>query len=117
MNTDRIRESLDYGLGMMDESTLDGLRNARYQALSHYKAHAIALEGHGTFHFHHPIGIWLPVAAFILGICAMLYWGSVTDAPPPDANDVDAALLADDLPVPAYTDQRFFDSWVKHSQQ
>ena len=117
MDTEEIRKNLNLGLEMIDDKTLDELRSARNHALSHYHSHALAVEGHGAFHFHSPrIGIWLPVAALVLGICAILYWGTVTDAPAPDANDVDAALLADDLPVPAYTDQKFFDSWIKRSE-
>lgn len=116
MNTEKVVENLDLGLGMIDEKTLEALQGARYHALSHYKAHSFALAGYGVFH-HSRIGIWVPVIALILGICAILYWGTIRETPAPDTSDVDAALLADDLPVPAYTDQKFFDSWLKHSQQ
>ncbi len=116
MNNEKIRESLDLGLEMIDEKTLAELREARYLALSRVEVHALTTGGHSFFLSHPRLGVWLPVTALILGICAILYWGSIKDAPAPDANDVDAALLADDLPVPAYTDQKFFDSWVKPSQ-
>ena len=116
MNSEKIRPYLDAGLEKIDERTLEDLKTARNVALSRYSAHALAIEGHGLFHFHHTrIGIWLPTAALILGLCAILYWGTARNDPQPlDAND-DAALLSDDLPVPAYTDQKFFDSWLKHS--
>ena len=117
MNTDKIREHLDSSLDTIDGKTLEDLKSARQNALSRYEAHELVLEGHGTFHFRHPkIGVWLPMAAFVLGVCAILYWGTAREAPP-DSTDIDAALLADDLPVPAYTDQKFFDSWLNRSQQ
>lgn len=120
MNSEKVRTYLDSGLEKIDEKTLEDLKTARNNALSRYSAHALAIEGHGLFHFHHPrIGIWLPTAALILGLCAILYWGAMKNENQPlplDAND-DAALLSDDLPVPAYTDQKFFDSWLKHSNR
>ena len=118
MNTDKIREYLDSSLDTIDGKTLEDLKSARQNALSRYEAHELVLEGHGALHFRHPrIGVWLPTAAFVLGVCAILYWGTAREAPPPDSTDIDAALLADDLPVPAYTDQKFFDSWLNRSQQ
>lgn len=123
MNTDKIREQLDYGLILMDDETLGRLREARSNALVHYKVHkpawSIALAGHGLNLPHHPkVGVWLPAAALVIGICAIIYWGTVNhDAQNNDANDVDAALLADDLPVPAYMDSKFFESWLNRSQQ
>ncbi len=118
MNSEKIKAYLDAGLERIDEKTLEDLQAARKNALSRYSAHALAIEGHGLFHFHHPrISVWLPTAALILGLCAILYWGTMkNESPAPDAND-DAALLSDDLPVPAYTDQKFFDSWLKRSDR
>lgn len=123
MNTDKIRENLDYGLNMIDAETLNRLQQARSDALSHYPAHkpvwSAALAGRGISPARHPkIGVWLPLAALVLGVCAIIYWGTITHGTQnSDANDVDAALLADELPVPAYTDQKFFDAWLNHSQQ
>ena len=118
MNTDKIREYLDSSLDTIDGKMLEDLESARQNALSRYEAYELALEGGGALHLPHPkIGVWLPMAAFVLGVCAILYWGTAREAPPPDSTDVDAALLADDLPVPAYTDQKFFDSWLNRSQQ
>ena len=116
MNTEEIRTYLDAGLEKIDGETLEGLKNARMNALARCSAHALALEGHGTLLHQHRIGVWLPAIALALGLCAILYWGAVRqDVQPVDSNDIDAALLADELPVPAYTDQKFFDSWLKHS--
>lgn len=118
MNTEKIRTYLDAGLDKIDDATLEDLEAARQNALSRYSAHALAFDGQAALHVHHPrIGVWLPAAALVLGLCAILYWGAARkDVQPVDPND-DAALLADELPVPAYTDQKFFDSWLKRSDQ
>ncbi len=118
MNTGKIREYLDYGLDEIEGETLDRLEEAREQALARYRMHTYSVEiaGHGISHSFHPrLGVWLPAAALIFGICAILYWGN-TAQKNVDQTDEDTALLADDLPVPAYTDQKFFDSWLKRSQ-
>ncbi len=121
MNTDKIRENLNYGLNLIDEKTLDRLQSARSGALAHYKARkpawSVALAGHGFYHPHPKVGVWLPATALVLGICAIICWGTINDVQNNDPNDDDAALLADDLPVPAYTDPKLFDSWLNRSQQ
>ena len=56
----------------------------------------------------------LAVAMSLALLFALGYWQfSDTGS---DVGDIDALLLADDLPVNAYLDHRF-DAWVRRSEQ
>jgi hypothetical protein len=49
-----------------------------------------------------------------LGVAGVSYWSSMERAA--EIEDVDSALLSDDLPINAYLD-RGFDAWLKRTSQ
>lgn len=54
----------------------------------------------------------LALLAMVAGMMGSYYWNSYQNAE--DNIDVDTALLSDDLPMDAYTDQGF-RAWLEHS--
>jgi hypothetical protein len=56
----------------------------------------------------------MAIVGLTLGVVSTYYWNAFEQA---DENaGLDSALLADELPVAAYTDQGF-DAWLEHSSQ
>lgn len=54
----------------------------------------------------------IAIAALMLGMSGTYYWNAYEDAD--DYAEIDSALLTDDLPVAAYTDQGFH-AWLDRS--
>ncbi|CAG4885308.1 conserved protein of unknown function [Georgfuchsia toluolica] len=117
----KIRQALDSGAASLDSSIATRLAKVRYNALDHQKkvaATSLSLAGIGSGMGN----ILLPrfprmlvaIAALTLGIAGTYYLNAFDQA---DENaDVDSALLADDLPIDAYTDHGF-QTWLEHSSQ
>lgn len=57
---------------------------------------------------------WFPVLALVLALSALLTWQVQQHTA--EQNEIDAALLAGDLPVDAYINNDF-NQWVRHSLQ
>ncbi len=55
---------------------------------------------------------FLAITALMLGMIGTYYWNNYEDAD--DDAEIDSALLADDLPITAYTDQGFH-AWLDRS--
>lgn len=116
--TTRIKENLNFGLGRMDATASRRLEAARQRALEAYEpAHAHALHwagNHGgrTHGRHLPLRRWLPIAMLLAALGGALYWQQIMT----EEEDVDAALLSDDLPVNAYLDHGFHE-WLDRSSQ
>lgn len=117
--THKIRQALEYGITGLDSTIAGRLAEARTFALDHQKAAVatLSLAGIGIV----VSDILLPrtrtlmaIVGLTLGIVGTYYWNSFAQA---DENEeVDSALLADELPVDAYTDQGF-QAWLEHSSQ
>jgi hypothetical protein len=112
----RIVRHLDRGLVDMDQRTLARLRSARAIALEHGDVHpAWRLAWAGWSHpgpglrYFTPRYI-LPVAALVLAVSGMMYFQQMQYSE--DPVDIDAKLLASDLPIDAYLDQGL-DAWLK----
>jgi len=56
----------------------------------------------------------LPMAVLILGLVAVNHWRDSQRAA--EIEEIDAAVLTDDLPLDAYLDKGF-DAWLKRSSQ
>lgn len=115
----KIRQALEQGAMSLDSSIAARLAQARNNALEHQ---AVAVAGLSLAGGLSRLGdIILPgtrrfaaIAALTVGIVGTYYWNAFEQA---DENEeVDSALLADDLPVNAYTDQGF-EAWLEHSSQ
>ena len=116
----KIRQALESGAANLDSSIAARLAKARNIALNHQKVAVAGLSlagiGPGMGDFFLPLPrsprMLVAIAALTLGIAGTYYLNAFEQA---DENaDVDSALLADDLPIDAYTDHGF-QAWLEHS--
>ena len=119
----KIRQALEQGSLGLDQRIAAKLEDARRLALDH-QGISVKQVGFATAHasvggsFGHVIlpnlRMLMALMALTLGTVGTYYWNGFEQA---DENEeVDSALLADDLPVDAYTDQGF-QAWLEHSAQ
>jgi len=113
----RVRQALNHGLKDIPPAASRRLEAARHLALSKQKQAApqMVLAGKGMHTFktgsHIPyLKQILSVIALLLGMWLSFYWHSVQYVT--ELQDVDSALLADDLPPEAFLDNDFFE-WLK----
>jgi hypothetical protein len=113
----KIRQALNHGAGELDPGVQEKLFSIRQQALGVYRPSAgglsLANVGHtaGDALFHHARTI-AAIMALVVGAAGTYYWNNFQQA---DENEeIDSALLADDLPINAYLDQGFH-VWLEHS--
>ncbi|MCK9283344.1 MAG: DUF3619 family protein [Rhodocyclaceae bacterium] len=117
----KIRQLLDEGCREIDPAVVTRLALSRGEALSRKKAAShegrLSLPGLGNWSIHttlHGARNLIAVTALLIGMAGAYYWNEFQTA---DENaDIDSALLADDLPIAAYTDQGF-RAWIEHSAQ
>lgn len=115
----KIAQHLDQGLTQIGPRTITRLQAARKAALAKYAARepvfGLAWAGHwrnNSSHGHSNHHLWLPIIAMVLGLLTVSYWHNSQQNS--DAGEVDAALLAEDLPIHAYLDKDF-DIWLESS--
>jgi hypothetical protein len=113
----RVRQALNHGLKDIPPAASRRLEAARHLALSKQKQAEpqLVLAGSGTRGFksgsHLPhLKQILSVVALLLGMWLSFYWHSVQYVT--ELEEVDSALLADDLPPEAFMDNDFFE-WLK----
>lgn len=112
----RIRQHLNCGLHDLQPATLSRLEAARQHALAHQKVavHQSVLAAAGSFVQHHVEGLHLKQVltglAILIGVAFFTFWQA--DQNIAELEAIDSALLADDLPIGAFTDKGF-DAWVK----
>ena len=115
----KIRNKLNVGSAGLDKRVADRLYAARQKALAAHVAPTgqLSLAGVGryfaSFDGDHtrPFAAALALIAFL--VCGE-YITSMQHAA--DLEEVDSALLADDLPITAYLD-RGFDAWLNSSEK
>jgi hypothetical protein len=113
----KVADLLKTGLDSINDSTAAKLKSARLEALARYDGKArvtgLVLAGtnggrFGGLFSQRPM-LWAPIVAALLAIAISGYWqysqNDVTD-------DIDAFLLAGDLPIRAYIDKDF-EAWLK----
>lgn len=113
----RIRPFLNTGAAALRPEIKDRLRRAREFALDHHRetVGALAVAGVGrvageTLLQH--ARTFAAMLALVLGAVGAYYWNNFQQA---DENEeIDSALLADDLPINAYLDQGFH-AWLERS--
>ena len=119
----QIRQALEQGSLTVDATIAARLQQSRFKALDRQKL-AVAQLGlaAGIANVGAQIGnMFLPntrvlaaLMALTFGVVGTYYWNEINQA---DENEeVDSALLTDDLPVDAFTDQGF-EAWLEHSSR
>jgi len=112
----KIRQQLNRGLHEVGPETASRLASARQNALVNQKqasslpllatANAIFTFQFGNLHFKQ----FATSMVLVLGIVFAAFW--MADQRVAELGSIDSALLADDLPVAAFTDKGF-DAWLK----
>ncbi|BAN34657.1 hypothetical protein SCD_n00816 [Sulfuricella denitrificans skB26] len=118
----KITQHLDYGTANLESRIQYRLQAARQHALEVYAKpqHSFSLawghSGNGGHHHgsHSPFRTWLPLVVLVLGLMFVTYWQ--TTQQPSDIAEIDAHLLAGDLPLHAFIDNGF-DTWLEGSSQ
>ncbi len=114
----KVRQNLNRELHELAPSTHARLQAARERALARQKvvAHQSLLATAGSFVQEHSEGLRLRqilvALALVVGVASYAYWQA--DRSIAELEVIDSALLADDLPIAAFTD-RGFDAWLKSS--
>lgn len=118
----RIRQALNHGLQDITPASARRLEAARHLALSRQKQAEPELVLAGRGHGHHfsfgrdgrYLRPALSVLALLLGMWIAFYWHS--DQYVTELEEVDSALLSDDLPPEAFLDNDFHQ-WLKDSSE
>ena len=119
----KIVQHLDKGLGNIKQGTLYQLKSARKAALDAYReapqpAFGLAWASNISHYFNHSRHFnarnLLGFGLLLLSLIGITYWQVVIQAN--DIAEIDASLLAGDLPINAYLDSDF-ESWLKRSSQ
>ena len=114
----RVRQALNHGLKDVPTTATRRLAAARHLALSKQKQTAPALvaasagaaQGRGQFDQQTPYARqMLCILALLVGMWLSFYWHSVQYVS--ELEEVDSALLSDDLPPDAFLDDDFI-SWL-----
>lgn len=118
---DKIKQHLNYGMGRLEARVNKRLKLAREHALEAFTAQAVtgstyAFAGHqgqAQQQRHHSFAMrkWLPFVMLALALAGVVYWQQQTTN---RDDDIDAALLASDLPLNAYIDHDFHP-WLDRS--
>jgi hypothetical protein len=116
----KIVRHLDYGTAHLDSRLQYRLQTARQHALGAYTKprHSFSLawasHGHNSHRSHSSFRTWVPLALLVLGLMFATYWQNTQDTN--DVSEIDAHLLAQDLPIHAFIDSGF-DTWLEGSSQ
>jgi hypothetical protein len=111
----KVRDYLNLGTRHLSRDIATALETGRQRALEELAAehaHAPAWAGAGIIHGavgRSALSRWLPLALLLLLLGGAVYWQQTLMQ---SEDDVDAALLADDLPPNAYLDHQFH-SWLE----
>ena len=115
----KVAQVLDQGTQGLGRETRDKLLAARRKALGKQKVAlaGLSLAGLGQFTSE----VLLPQArmlaamfALVLGVLGTYYWNSFQQAA--EMEEIDSALLTDELPINAYLD-RGFRAWLERPSQ
>ena len=115
--TRTIREVLDHGTDSLDRDTADRLYAARQMALARQRVavSGFSLAGIGHFATDTVLGhgrSLLAALALVVGVAGTYVWTHFEQAA--EHEEVDSALLADDLPPAAFLDKGF-QAWLERN--
>jgi len=110
----KARQILNQGLDALDRGVTDSLHQARKVALNSQRVPVGGLRLAGIAHsvehaFFSNTRVLLAVMALSIGAAGTYYWNAFEQAR--EYEEIDSALLADDLPPSAYLD-RGFQAWL-----
>lgn len=113
----KARQILNHGLESLDEKVVVRLHQARQSALDNQRAavRGFRLAGIGQsveFTVLPGARTLLAVVALMIGATGTHYWNAFQQAQ--EFEEIDSALLADELPPSAYLD-RGFHAWLEHA--
>ena len=111
----RIKQQLNLSLQSLEPSTTSRLHAARRNALARQKVavSGLSLAGAGRLITDHILPERRTAIAMILVVLVALGSGLIGEFQrASEIEEVDSALLADDLPIDAYLD-RGFDTWIQ----
>lgn len=112
----KVRQHLNLGLHELSPDTVGRLANARQNALAHQKQvvsqSVLATAGSFVQYHYDNLRIKQVFAALALLMCVIFSTFWMADRQVSELGDIDSALLADDLPIGAFTDKGF-DAWLK----
>lgn len=113
----KARQILNQGLDSLDGSVAGRLHQARQAALNNQRVQVRGLRLAGIGHtVEHALlskaRMLLGVMALSVGAAGTYYWDAFEQAR--EYEEIDSALLADDLPPSAYLD-RGFDAWLERA--
>ena len=119
----KIVQHLNQGLDHVKQGTIYQLQSARKAALDRYDeapqpVFGLAWASDVAFHISHNRHVnlrnLLALGLLLLSLIGVTYWQVVVQAN--DIAEIDASLLAGDLPINAYLDSDF-EAWLKRSSQ
>lgn len=115
----KIKQDLNYGAGRLKDQVTEQLKRSRERALEVFAAHTVpdsryAFAGaHGSRHTHPASGRkWLPFALVSLALIGIIFWQQEVN----HEDNIDAALLASEMPLNVFIDQNFH-TWLDYSSQ
>ena len=114
----KIRQNLNLGLHELRPETVNRLGVARQNALNGQKQplsqSILATAGGFVFHHFDNLHFKQAIAALLLllGIVLSTFW--IADRRVTELGNIDSALLADELPIGAFTDKGF-NTWLNRA--
>lgn len=112
----KVRQVLNQGTGRLNRKIGDRLHEARQAALGRYQPVSqlgLAGIGQATGNVVYPhLRTVAAVLALTVGAVGSYYWNMFQQAA--DNEDIDSALLSDELPPSAYLD-RGFQAWLERA--
>ena len=111
----KLKHHLDHGADRLNALTLNKLMLARQHALSHQRVAVTALSLAGAGHFVQGTlmpraRVMLALLALTTGVLGTYYWNELQQTE--ENEEIDSALLADDLPINAYLNHGFH-TWLE----
>ena len=115
----KTRQILNQGLDTLDRKVADRLHQSRQAALSSQRVPVKGLRIAGIGHtlelaFFSNARNLLAVMALSIGATGTYYWNAFEQAQ--EYEEIDSALLADELPPSAYLD-RGFHAWLERASE
>jgi hypothetical protein len=108
----RIVQGLNRSLNGVPQEVLDRLRAIRLEALAAARTARLTSSGSAwTSANRLLVRVCVPAAVFAAVAAGLLYWQAATHR---ENVEIEAALLADELPLHAYTDPGFH-TWLQHT--
>lgn len=115
----KISQALNQSTDNLSPGVLARLQAARQEALTHQKTRLAGLSLAGVGHFTSDVLLpqtrkLVALIALAVGVVGTYYWNSFQQAA--ENEEIDSALLSDELPINAYLDHGF-SAWLDHSSQ